>query len=131
MVARVIERDSLFSLIVGPMVWIAHFLSIYIFTALACARGFFEVEALGLPIVPLVGGAVTLVAVVLIVDAGVLSWRRWRGAQGEAQPLPPHDDNHSASRRRFMGYAGLLLSGIALIATIWEALPVLFFTTCR
>jgi hypothetical protein len=129
MVARAFERDSLFSLIAGPMVWVAHFLSIYIFSALACARGFFEVEALGLPIVPLVGGAVTLVAVVLIVDAGVLSWRRWRGAQGEGEP--PHDDNHPASRRRFMAYAGLLLAGIALIATIWEALPVLFFTTCR
>ena len=30
-----------------------------------------------------------------------------------------------------MAYAGLLLSGIALIATVWEALPILFFTTCR
>jgi len=129
MVARAIERDSLFSLIVGPMVWVAHFLSIYVFTALACARGFFEVEALGLGIVPLVGGALTLVAVALIVDAGVLSWRRWHAAQGEEQP--PHDDNHPASRRRFMAYAGLLLSGIALIATIWEALPILFLTTCR
>lgn len=131
MVARAFERDSLFSLIAGPMVWTVHFLTIYVFTALACARGFFDLEALGLPIVPLVGGAVTLVAVALIVDAGVLSWRRWRGALTLGEPRPPHDDNHPASRRRFMAYAGLLLSGIALIATVWEALPILFFTTCR
>ena len=81
MVARAFERDSLFSLIAGPMVWTVHFLTIYVFTALACARGFFDLEALGVPIVPLVGGAVTVVAVALIVDAGVLSWRRWQGGQ--------------------------------------------------
>jgi hypothetical protein len=30
-----------------------------------------------------------------------------------------------------MAYAGFLLSGIALIVTIWETLPILFFSTCQ
>jgi hypothetical protein len=133
MVARAFERDSLFSLIAGPLVWTAHFLSLYLFTAIACAHGFFDDEILGVRVVPLVGGAITLLAVVLILDALVLSWRRWRGRpwNGEASPLPPHDSNDIASRRRFMAYAGLLLSGIALIATIWQTLPILFFASCR
>jgi hypothetical protein len=133
MVARAFERDSLFSLIAGPLVWAAHFLSLYVFTAIACAQGFVEGELFGLGVVPVVGGAITLVAVLLILDALVLSWRRWRGRpfDGEAPPLPPHDSNDIASRRRFMAYAGLLLSGIALIATIWETLPILFFASCR
>ena len=133
MVARAFERDSLFSLIAGPLVWTAHFLTLYIFTAIACAHGFFEHEILGVRVVPLVGGAVTLLAVALILDALVLSYRRWQGRpwDGRPEPLPPHDRNDVVSRRRFMAYAGLLLSGIALIATIWETLPIVFFATCQ
>jgi hypothetical protein len=133
MVARAFERDSLLSRIGGPLVWTAHFLTVYIFTAIACAHGFFHDEVLGAPIVPLVGGAATLVAVALILDALFVSWRRWQGRpfDGEPAPLPPHDANDVASRRRFMAYAGLLLSGISLIATVWESLPLVFFATCR
>lgn len=133
MVARAFERDSLFSLIAGPLVWTVHFLTLYILTAIACAHGFFHQEILGVRVVPLVGGAVTLVAVALILDGGVLAYRRWRGmpSDGQPAPLPPHDANDVASRRRFMAYAGLLLSGLALIATVWETLPILFFGTCE
>ena len=133
MVARAFERDSLFTVIAGPLVWTVHFLSLYIFTAIACAQEFFYEEILGIRVVPLFGGAVTVVAAVLILDAIVLSDRRWRGMpwDGEPAPLPPHDDNEVASRRRFMAYAGLLLSGLALIATIWETLPIVFFATCE
>ena len=133
MVARAFERDSLFSVIAGPLVWTVHFLTLYILTAIACAHGFFHQEVLGVRVVPLVGGAVTLVAVALILDAAVLSYRRWRGMPSEAPPapLPPHDANDVASRRRFMAYAGLLLSSLALIATIWETLPIVFFATCE
>jgi hypothetical protein len=133
MVARAFERDSLFSLIAGPLVWTVHFLTLYILTAIACAHGFFHDEVLGVRVVPLVGGAVTLIAVALILDGGVLAYRRWRGmpSDGEPAPLPPHDANDIASRRRFMAYAGLLLSGLALIATVWQTLPILFFATCE
>ena len=133
MVARAFERDSLFSLIAGPLVWTAHFLSLYLFTAIACAKGFFHDEILGLRIPQLFAGAVTVVAVVLILDAVVLSYRRWRGLSedGRPAPPPPHDSSDIGSRRRFMAYAGLLLSGLALIATLFQTLPIVFFATCR
>ena len=133
MVARAFQRDSLFAVIAGPLVWTGHFLALYIFTAIACAEGFFDHEVLGLRIVLLVGGLITLLAVVLIVDGIVISWRRWRGrgADGAREPLPPHDSNDPESSRRFMAYAALLLSGIALIATVWETLPILFYASCR
>ena len=133
MVARAFERDSLFALIAGPLVWTAHFLTIYIFTAIACAHGFFHDEIFGIRAVPLVGGAISVVAIALILDAGFVSWRRWRGLpiDGAPEPLPPHGGNDVASRRRFMAYAGLLLCGISLIATVWETLPILFFASCR
>jgi len=131
MLFRTIERDSLFSLIAGPLIWSVHFLSIYVFTAIACAHGFFHDEILGIRTVPLVGSAFSLIAIALIADAIYVSWRRWREAPDGEQPLPPDADNDPASRRRFMAYAGLLLSGIALIATVWQTLPVYFFASCR
>ncbi|MDF2780520.1 MAG: hypothetical protein K0S96_324 [Geminicoccaceae bacterium] len=133
MVARAFERDSLFAVIAGPLVWTAHFLALYVFTAIACAQGFFHHEVLGLRLGLLVGGALTVLAIGLILDGMFISWRRWqgRGSEDAPQPLPPHDRNDPASRRRFMAYAALLLSGIALIATVWETLPILFFASCR
>jgi hypothetical protein len=133
MVARAFEHDSLFSVIAGPLVWTAHFLTLYVFTAIACAKGFFDDEILGLRVVQLFGGAVTAVALLLILDAMMLSYRRWRGMpwDGRPGPLPPHDTNDIHSRRRFMAYAGFLLSGLALIATIWETLPIVFFAACH
>jgi hypothetical protein len=133
MVARAFERDSLFSVIAGPLVWTAHFLTLYVFTAIACAKGFFHEEILGVLVVQLFGAAVTVVALVLILDTMMLSYRRWRGMppDGRPAPLPPEDANDVASRRRFMAYAGFLLSGLALIATIWETLPIMFFATCQ
>jgi hypothetical protein len=133
MVARAFERDSLFSLIAGPLVWTGHFLTLYVFTAIACAKGFFHEEVLSVRVVQLFGAAVTAVAVVLILDAMMLSYRRWRSmpSDGEGARSPPHDASDVASRRRFMAYAGFLLSGLALVATIWETLPIVFFATCE
>jgi hypothetical protein len=131
MVARAFERDSLFSLIAGPLVWGAHFLTVYVFTALACARGFFDHQVIGIGIVQLVLAAVSLAAVLLIADALYLSWYRWRGDEPAGQPPIAHDRADVASRREFMAYAGLLLSAIALIATVWQTLPIFFFASCR
>ena len=96
MLLRTIERDSLFSVIAGPLVWSVHFLSIYVFTAIACARGFFPDEILGIRTVPLVGSAFSLIAIALIADALYVSWRRWRGDGGSEEPLPPHGGNEQA-----------------------------------
>ena len=131
MLLQAIERDSLFSVIVGPLIWSVHFLAIYVFTAIACAHGFFHDEILGIRTVPLVGSAFSLIALALIADALYVSWRRWRGDAASEAPAPPYRGNDRASRRRFMAYAGLLLSGIALIATVWQTLPVYVFASCR
>ena len=132
MVARTIERDSLLSVIAGPLIWSVHFLAIYVFTAIACARGFFHDEILGIRIVPLVGSALSLLAIALIADALYISWRRWRGGPAGDEPATaPADGDQGAGTRQFMAYAALLLSAVALIATVWQTLPVFFFASCR
>lgn len=123
--------ENLFSLIVGPMVWAVHFLVVYVIIAIACAKGAFYAQVYGIGVVPLIVIVVTVIAVGLIVHGIVVAMRRWRGSLGERRVMPPHDQSNKDSRRRFMAYAGLLLCGLALIATLWVALPVLFMHSCR
>lgn len=165
MVTEKIKSSSLFSLIVGPMVWMVHFLTLYLTTAIACAKGFFHLEVLGLGVISWVALIATLVASALILDGAIIAFRRWRGSAQKEEtapppkenrnryralaaklslrerrppreertetPTPPHDQATMQSRRRFLAYAGLLLCGLALIATLWGALPVLFMTSCQ
>src|SRR3546814_6226724 len=50
----------------GRLIWAAHFLLIYGFAALACARGFADVRLLGAGVVPLIVGAATAVAILAV-----------------------------------------------------------------
>lgn len=116
-------RDSLFSLVVGPVLWGAHFLTVYFVTAIHCAKGW--------PYVGLTIAVATLVAVGMIVLGGWIAWRRWHGEDWDGDWIPAHDTPDLDSRRRFLAYAALLLCGASLIATVWEALPALFMESCR
>jgi hypothetical protein len=43
----------------------------------------------------------------------------------------PHDADTIQDRRRFLAYATLLLSGLSFVATLFVALPAVFFASCR
>jgi hypothetical protein len=79
----------------GVIVWALHFTAVYGFTALACARGFGAAA-------PWAVGVATLVAALL---AGVIIVR-----------------NLDSEFTRWISAA---LGGIALLAILWEGLPVL------
>jgi len=86
----------------GVIVWVLHFALIYGFTALACARG--------LPaVVPWVIGGATAIAGGACLALIAREWRR----QG------------------FEAWLALSLDATALLAILWEALPVLMVPICR
>ncbi len=86
----------------GVVVWALHFGALYGGTALACARGM-------APVVPVIVGAATLLAVLLLVPMLMLGLRR---------------------RHEFEGWLGGVLAAFALVAVLWEALPVLIVEAC-
>ena len=115
--ARVRRRRATWRLGVAPLVWAAHFLALYAFTALACARsgtsGWFGIGA-----VPWFIGAVTLAAAAaLLVTIGIAGRHGWRA---EAVPEP-------AGFVRWLSAAG---AGVALLAVLWEALAVIWVPVC-
>ena len=120
------HKDNLWALITGPMVWSIYFLLVYVAAAVHCAK----VASLDADIALLRGGILGggAVALALIAWSGVVAWRRWRSG---TRALPPHGDDTEASRSQFLALSTLLLCGVSFVATIFVALPAVFFASCR
>lgn len=118
------EVESLWTLFTAPIVWALHFLVCYVGAAIYCAKP--GLLGLDFAAVRLGIGVVTAVALALILLSTLLAWRQW----GFGTDDPPHDDATALSRRRFQGFATLLLSGLSFVAVIFGGLPALFLTEC-
>lgn len=99
-----------FGVLGGPAAWTAHLLVSY---------GLVYVVRGGGPVLLL--HLTTLVTALVALAAGFAAWRGWR----------PHPDNEAqdanvAGRRAFMGYTGLLLSGLFFLVILVEGTPPLF-----
>lgn len=117
-------KETLWTLIIAPTVWTLHFLACYILAAIFCAKpGLFpfDFDALRLII-----GGMTALALVLIAVAGYQAWWQW----GFGVHDPPHADDTADDRRRFQGFATLLLCGLSFIAVIYTAMPAVVMTGC-
>ncbi len=102
----------------GALIWALHFAVIYSFTALACARGFWEASWLGVGVVGWAIGMATFVAVLAVSAIGVQALRsaRSRGAQENAMA--------------FVHWMTMGIAWLSLVAIVWEAVPVLLVPAC-
>lgn len=123
---RLYYRDSLWSLIAGPTIWAVHFLFCYISAAIFCAKAADPAEDFF--ILRLIIGVVTLLALTGIAIAGTQAVDDWRRALNAEWAV---DEDSLEIRRRFVGRAAFLLSGLSGVATIYVGMTVLFVTTCR
>ena len=119
------SRASLWGLIAGPLIWSVHFLLSYVTVAIWCAKAT-AVAA------PLDGARIALavytgVALAAIVAFGWHAWRRHRWGEAEL----PHDAASAGDRHRFLGFATLLLCGLAFVAVAYMALTMSVIGTCR
>ena len=121
-----VPGESLWAMIVSPTIWALHFLLCYILAAIFCARA-------GVPSADLADvrwwiAGFTALALGGIAVSGVQAFRLGHFMEGKAAP---HDADTIHDRRRFLAYASLLLSGLSFIATLFVALPAVFFASCR
>lgn len=121
------DEQSIWDLIIGPCAWVGHFTLSYATAAIVCAKTG-EVAPARVAI-----AVYTAVALVIIGLAGLRAMRTWgerpwgSGALNrQALSQATGDD-----RRRFIGFAALLLCTISFIATLYGALPAAVFATCR
>ena len=94
----------------GVIIWAMHFTVIYAFTALACARGFAELQWLGAGVVTWTVLGVTSIAVAATLLVLVPAARAARGS--------------------FEDWMTAGVAALALIAIVWEALPVIIVPAC-
>lgn len=124
--ARLAEKhESLWWLILSPVIWAVHFLAAYITVAIYCAKIAPESGPLGVARV-----LVAVYSAVALVGIGLVALRSWRH-HSFGRASVPHDFDTPADRHRFLGYAGFLLSGLSAVGVIYETLPLLFIGSCR
>lgn len=102
----------------GLLVWMADFVFVYVFVAVACARGFADIVILGWPLVPVVTGVASLAAAV------TTFWLILRGYKEKQRAAA---DEHA----RFLGFVTFATSGIALVALALLALPPWMVSACE
>jgi hypothetical protein len=119
------KKESLWRLIVSPMIWAGHFLLCYITAAVWCAK--FAPPDGSLEPVRWAIAVYTLVALAGIGWNGRDGLRRHRFGEGST----PHDFDSAEDRHRFLGFATALLAGLSGVATVFAALVVIFFKDCR
>lgn len=119
------DKESLWTLIVSPTIWAAHFMACYLTAAIWCAK-----------VAPRTGSiepvrwAIAAYTVAALIGIGLNGWSGWRRHRFAFEPLP-HDFDTPGDRHRFLGFATTLLALLSAVATIFAAIVVVFFEDCR
>ncbi|AEC19466.1 hypothetical protein PT7_0926 [Pusillimonas sp. T7-7] len=106
-------RTFLFML-AGPLIWAAHFLFIYAWHGLVCARPALQINWLNMPIsmwIILTAGVLALT----VMAATHLCWRK----------RMPHMGNP-----KFLPWLAATLSLLSALAVVWETIPLVWIPAC-
>jgi hypothetical protein len=118
-------------LLTSPLVWALHFFACYLTAAIWCARasagagvGGFET---GMEVVRAALAVYTLGALVALALVARRGLREHRQVQGDT----PQEPDDRTERRRFIGFAAVLVSGLSAVAVTYVGLAAAFFGSCR
>lgn len=118
-------------LLAGPVIWMAHFMAVYLVIEAACAGSAGDSQVLGLPVLSFVTLVATAVAVAAIAATTTVSYRAWRAQErrfdGAAGDDPEQAD---ATRDRSLTFAGFLLGLLFALAVLYVGVPALWLSPC-
>jgi hypothetical protein len=121
------HEESLGALTLPPSIWAVHFLVCYVGAAVWCSKNVQAATSLGGVRVAI--AVLTVMALLGIVASGIAGYRRHGSEHGFE--VTGHDFDSPEGRRRFLGFATMLLAGLSGVATVFTALPAIFIETCR
>jgi len=98
----------------GPIIWAGHFLFVYSFTGIVCARPSFQVEWMGISITVWI---VSIAALLSIAAIGAIHVRMRKN-------LPSAGDPH------FVPAMTCMLALLSVLAIVWETLPAFVVPSC-
>lgn len=114
-------KVTLWTLIVPPTLWAAHFLFSYLWASVQCAK------AGSFARYPGVFWGATALILMLILASGTVAWIQSR-SPGDP---PPHEQGTDSDRLRFLATSTLLLAALSFVGTVFTALPVIVIEDCR
>lgn len=118
------EHESLWLLILSPVLWAVHFLLCYLTAAIWCAKLAGPDGSLGS-----VRVAITVYTVLALLGIGIIGWQAFR-RHTFGNTTAPHDFDSPAGRHGFLGFATFLLSALSAVATLYAALAAVFIRSC-
>jgi hypothetical protein len=101
------------------LIWAAHFGVIYAGSALVCARGGLDASLLGVGVLTWIIGLATLAALAGVLWVGAAAIREIRCGRH------PH-----GSTPWFLNWVSAGLGGLAVVAIVWEAVPLFIVPPC-
>lgn len=118
------HRQTLWLLAASPTIWATHFMASYLTAAIWCAKATDRDVSLG--------AARTAIGVYTVLALAAIGVVAWIGVRRKSYGVGavPHDFDSPAERHRFLGFAGLLLSGLSAVATIFVAMAAYYLRWC-
>jgi hypothetical protein len=129
-------RSLWLALLAGPVVWIVYFFSGYLLNEVACTAGWFQATISGLPLLPVITVAYTLLALGLVAYAGSWAYRQWQilnrqRDEGTERMRPAAGEQIDVRERsRFVTFAGMLLSLLFGLTILLTGIPSLVLRSC-
>jgi hypothetical protein len=117
--------DGLIRMSSSLIIWSIYFVSMYALVSLGCSYGIPHADFFGINALQWVLVAVTSVTLASTAYIGARRWHYWRhtdqtqGSASADKAVPP-----------FLARTALLVCVVALIATMWVAIPVFLLPTC-
>ena len=122
------SRRQCFRLLAVPIVWMTHFVFLYMVDEFVCKIDFFTTEYFGLSVAAIMILLSTVATLAITGYAGWSSYRIWRSTNVEDQPEWQRE--REESRLRFMGLSGVLISGMFFLLTVGLAVAVIVLSPC-
>jgi hypothetical protein len=105
----------------GLIIWAAHFLFVYGVNGIVCARAPLGVEFLGGTFMPWVVLVATVFGVAASCAVALLA------LAGRGPGIAAEND---LSLREFWRFTTMIIAGLAVVAIVWTAVPILFIRPC-
>lgn len=125
--ARVDDRDTRRSLLVGFLAWFAHLNLVFPLTSLACKWGWFPHEILGMPGLKAVQVMLTIIAALVLAVTILSTWRIWRRFQTDGAHAV---ENTQDDRRPLLAFVTMLLNGLFMLYVVASLVPILTLQPC-
>ncbi len=121
--------------IAGPVVWMTHFMLVYLVAEAGCTGGGEGLETFDPPVPVITTLVATAVGVAVCIAAALWAYRWWRASRENLQAAPDaateiSGDFDDDRRRGSLAFAGLLLSAFSAVAILFTGAPALVLGPC-